>query len=281
MNIIKLEQKIITDFSGYKRLIKFYQDCTEFNNETLYIDFTNLEWIDANLCALFEAIFYKLSVENNLQFATDLELLQKKFDVLFRNGFIVSDKKFEDKQKSTMPAMNFLLSDKSGFVNYIQTHLMKHKGMPKAITDSLKEKIVEDLIEIFCNSHLYAKSEYPFFVSGQYYHKQKYLCFTMVDLGQGFLPRISKATSGNIDSSLKAITWALEGNSSKLPLDGIPGGLGLSRILKYCNEHNGQLDVITGDGYWSSAYENNILKGGRLLDEQTFVGTTINLSFKN
>lgn len=102
----------------------------------------------------------------------------------------------------------------------------------------------------------------------------------MVDLGQGFLPKIENATNGKIANSLDAIKWALNGNSSKVALENIPGGLGLSRILKYCEEHNGQLDIISGNGYWSSDYENTIFKGGRELGNHAFVGTTINLSFK-
>lgn len=278
MTVIKLADRVDTDFAGYKKLIRFYNECREYTNQTVHIDFYHLEWIDANLCALFEAIFYKLSKENNLQFATDLAFLESKFDVLFRNGFIQSDKKFDDVQHSTMPTVSFECGDKQ-FVSYVEKHLLEHRGMPE-IHDELKEQIMEDLIEVFSNVHLHAQTVDPFFVSGQFYPKQRHLRFTMVDLGQGFLPKIEKATNGEIANSLDAIKWALNGNSSKVALENTPGGLGLSRILKYCEKHNGQLDIISGNGYWSSDYENTIaFKGGREL-ESPFVGTTINLSFK-
>ncbi len=138
MTVIKLADRVDTDFSGYKKLIRFYNECREYTNQIIHIDFYHLDWIDANLCALFEAIFYKLSKENNLQFATDLAFLENKFDVLFRNGFIQSDIKVEDIQRTTMPAMNFESMEKSKFVDYVETHLMTHRGMPE-IRDELTQ----------------------------------------------------------------------------------------------------------------------------------------------
>lgn len=279
MIVIQLTDVIDTSFSGYKKLINFYHDCSDYTNETISIDFYKLDWIDGNQSALLEAILYRLSKENRLTFSTDLDFLSRKFDVLFRNGFIYTGVAIEDDRKSTVPVKGFDCGDKNGFVHYISEKLMQHRGMPD-LNPQVRSQIIDDLIEIFCNTHLHANTSDPFFVAGQYYPRIGELRFTMVDLGDGFLPRIKKATQGSISSSIEAINWAISGNSSKLSLDQTSGGLGLKNINRYCNENNGVLDIVTGDGYWSSSYRNTIFPTGRKI-ERPFIGTTINLTFQS
>ena len=119
----------------------------------------------------------------------------------------------------------------------------------------------------------------PFFVGGQYYPRQGYLKFTMVDLGDGFLPRIKKVTADKITTNVDAILWALQGNSTKIVLDQCPGGLGIQSMYRYCLEHKGVLQIISNDGFWSSDLENTIFESGRALPTP-FLGTTINLLFQ-
>lgn len=279
---VRLTDQIGTSFSGYRKLVRFYQECAEHTNDTVSIDFYDLEWIDGNQAALFDAILYKLTKDNGLRFSTDFEFLKKKFDVLFRNGFLVDGEAIEDDRKSTVPVKNFSCEDKKGFIQYVERDLMKHRGMPTSLSKKVREKIIDDLIEIFCNAHHHANTKDPFFVAGQYYPRAGELRFTMVDLGDGFLPRIEKATNGKITTSLEAISWAVKGNSSKLAIDGTSGGLGLKGIHKYCTANEGVLDIATGDGYWSSSYANGtIFSGGRSLGPDIFAGTAINLTFQS
>lgn len=279
MTVVKLTDRVDTSYSGYKKLLDFYNICRDFTNQTIHIDFYELEWIDSNKSALLEAMLYKLNKENGLSFSTDFEFLKNKFDVLIRNGFVKTEEKIEDVQKSTIQAMNFLCSDKTGFVKYLENDLMKNRGMA-CIPDKLREKIIDDLIEVFCNAKHHANTDEPFFVAGQYYPRANVVKFTMVDLGDGFLPRIQKATNGEIKNSVDAIKWALDGNSSKLALERTSGGLGIKGMHEYCKGNNGQMDIITGDGYWSTSHKNTIFEGGRPLQAPPFVGATINLVFQ-
>lgn len=280
MTVVQLTDRIDTSYSGYKKLLDFFNTCRDYTNQTIHIDFYNLEWIDANKCALLEAILYKLNKENGLTFATNGEFLKEKFDVLFRNGFIKTDEKVDDTRKSTLPSAHFDCTDKDGFIKYLETELMTHRGMPK-LAPELREKIIDDLIEVFCNAHHHANTDDPFFVAGQYYPTAGVLKFTMVDLGDGFLPRIRKATDGQVDKSIDAISWALKGNSSKLALENTSGGLGIQGMYKYCKNHQGQLDIITGDGYWSTSHKDTIFEPGRTIIGPTFAGSTINLVFNS
>lgn len=224
----QLEDRILTNYSGYNQLARFYNYCREHAAATnFYLDFANVEWFDSNLSALLLAMAYHLRERYGHTFSTDSKVIKERFDVLYRNGFMNGGAPTYDERDSTIPVRAFNIDDKDGFCEYIENALLAHRGMNEGLTPSVKEKIIDDLLEVFCNTHHHANTSAPFFVAGQYYPKSGILKFTMVDLGDGFLPRISKATNGKIDSEVDAILWALEGNSSKKALDNCPGGLGI------------------------------------------------------
>jgi hypothetical protein len=273
--IIAINGSLYTDFSGIKRLFEFYHKAKDYYNTTIYIDFYHLEWFDANLSAIFGSILSKLSTENNLIFSTDLNFLEDNFNVLFRNGFLNSENVVIDEQKSTISFKNFSPSDKNGFVSYLENDLLIHRGMPTLNSDQ-KEKILESLIEVFCNIQIHSKSESDFFVCGQYYPIKGVLIFTMVDLGVGFLPAINAKTNGSVNNSYDAILWALiKRNTTKT---NSPGGLGLSDLYRFLKESNGNLQIITGDTFWSIDLEQTLLK--KFSFPNPFVGSILNLVFK-
>ena len=276
----RLEDKILTNYSGYNQLTRFYHFCLEQPSESkFYLDFTDVEFIDGNRGALRWARGDHLNKNHGHIVATSEEIIKERFDVLYRNGFMNEGAPTKDDRNSTIPIRAFKTDDKEGFCNYIANDLLMHRGMPNDLTNELKGKINEDLFEVFCNTHYHANTKDPFFVGGQYFPKQGFLKFTMVDLGNGFLPRINKATHGEITHHLDAILWALQGNSSKIFLENCPGGLGIKDMLQYCKKSNGVLQVISGNGFWSSDLENTLFERGRELPI-SFVGSTINLFFK-
>jgi len=275
MPTIQLVANIYTDFSGYNRLINFYHEASIYYDDEVHICIKELSWIDANLSALLDAILHKLHQENRLTFTIDFDLANSKFNVLLRNGFLKSDIPVPDVQKTTLPNMNFSINDKNYYIQYLEDRLLKHRAFPQKY-HSQADSIIDQLVEIFCNSHHHSGTQYPFFVSGQYFPKGDYLVFTMVDLGDGFLPRIA-ATEPTVLNSLQAIQWALKkGNSTKLKTDQTPGGLGISSLLEYCSERNGGIQIITSDGYWNSEDSGTIFPNGRKVNKP-FVGTTVNL----
>lgn len=273
--IIHIKDNLYTDFSGIKRLFSFYKEASQYYNTTVFIDFYHLTWFDANLSALFGSMLNKLSVDNNLIFSTDLIFVKQKFNVLFRNGFLHSGDSVADEQQSTISFMNFDPTDKVGFVQYIENDLLCHRGMPK-LSQKNKDKIIDSLIEVFCNIQIHSKSTSPFYVCGQYYPQKGSLVFSMVDLGVGFLPAISEKTKGVIDDSYNAIKWALtKGNTTK---DLNIGGLGLNDLYNYFKTSRGNLQIITGDAFWAIDIENNHLNHFKF--ESPYVGAIINLFFK-
>lgn len=272
--VIKIEGSLYTDFSGIKRLFNFYHCANEYSNTTIFIDFFDLDWFDANLSAILGAILYKLSSENNLTFSTDLNFLKSKFDVLFRNGFLNSDLLVNDDRQSTVAFQKFRLDDKAGFVSYIERDLMNHRGIP-SLSIEQKDSIIESLIEVYCNIQIHSKSNYDFFVCGQYYPYQQKLVFTMLDLGVGFLPAIMEKTKGQVSNSYEAIKWSLiKKNTTKI---NCPGGIGLFNLNNYFSSSGGDMQIITGDTFWSISMESTVL--GKHIFLQPFVGSILNLCF--
>lgn len=280
VEIYRLEDKITTGYSGHNQLSRFYHYCLSLPPKShIQIDFTWADWFDGNLCALLWAIVYELNKKYGHIFSTDEKEIKDRFDVMFRNGFLSSleDHGYDDRQ-STVPVKAFDCNDKEGFCHYVSNELLSHRGMPE-LSEDLKDRIAEDLLEVFCNSHYHANTQDPVFVGGQYFPKSGVLKFTMVDIGDGFLPRVNKATNGSVATHLDAVLWALQGNSTKQVLDNCPGGLGIKNMHKYCKENGGVLQIVSYEGYWSSDLEGSLFQGGRELPA-AFIGSTINLFFK-
>ena len=278
VKIVSIEGSITTNYAGHNALMNFYHSCKKYQNQTIQINFYKLKFFDANLCALLSAILHKLNKENNLLFVTDIDYLKGDFNVLCRNGFLKSDPPIVDLQKSTIAFKAFHPKDKKGFFEYIENDLMKHRGMPK-LSEELYSNIIDDLVEIFVNYDYHSKSRDYFFVCGQYYGKTKFLKLTLVDLGDGFLPSIKKATNGVINKSNDAVLWALGGHSTKPKFERVPGGLGIKGIHQFVTTNNGIFDIATGETYWSSAISDSKFPNRCINIDKPFCGTTINLSF--
>lgn len=272
--VLSLHGDFHTDYSGIKRLFEFYHKASEHSNTTVYLDFYHLTWIDANLCALLQSMLFKLNSENNLTFSADLNYISEKFNVLFKNGFVNNGSPVLETNNSAIVLKSFSSKDKSAFVKYINDDMLNHNGMPPLKEDT-RDTILTSLIELFNNIDIHAESKYPLFVCGQYYPKQAKVVFSIVDLGIGFLPPISKKTNGEIDNCLASIKWALiKRNTTKKDT---PGGLGLTDLHRYCKSSNGVIQIITGDTYWSSDLEKTVFSCHKF--KLPYTGSIINLHF--
>lgn len=271
--VFEFKESIKTNFSGTKKLFDFYKFAADYYNETIYLDFYHLNWFDANLSALFGSILTKLGNENNLTFSTDINYLKEHFNVLFRNGFFKNGNKIEDEHQSTIIYKSFSPDDKNGFINYIENDLLTHRGMP-SFSEKEKDEILECLIEVFCNIQIHSKSNGNFYVCGQYYPEKGMLTFSMVDIGVGFLPAIKNKTKDSVNNNYDAIKWALK---KKNTTKNSPGGLGLFDLNSYFNRTKGNLQIITGDTFWSTELENAIMK--KFIFPNPYVGSILNLFF--
>lgn len=277
MPVIKLEGIIKTNNYGINKIINFYDTAKRYINTTISIDFYNLDWIDANLCAFLQSILFKLKKERNLEFSTDESFLRRNFDILIRNGFFMSDENAHDERESTVTLKSFKKNEISKYCTYIENDLLKHRSI--ANKDDLKDNIIENLLEVFNNYTLHAETDHPVFICGQYYPKNNELIFTMVDMGIGFLIPINRKVK-EINTYIKAIRWALiDGNSTKdMKNTGTPGGLGLFDLHQYMIKSGGIMEIVSGDVYWTSKHAGTNFDTYKTLCHR-YDGTIINLVF--
>ena len=273
----QLSEEIYTNSTGVNTIYDVYKFFSDKRDQRVEICFKNLRWIDANLCAILQAVLFRLSKENNLTFTADLKYLQNKFNILFRNGFI-NDAKEVAKKETSILLKTFNAGEANEFTNYIEYDLLSHPGM-KSIDSATKEEVCDAMIELFNNYEDHAKTDYPVFTCGQFFPKQEKIIFSIVDLGVGFLPAIKEKTKTlikPITNNLEAIKWSVEErNTTKPP----PGGLGLHRLLNCTKKHSGELQIITGDTFWSSGLNEMFFPKKEI--KNPFKGSTINLIFSS
>ena len=269
---------VYTDSVGIKQLLAFYEDCKQYNNVNIQIKLDNLLWLDGNLCAFLGALVYRLKQENNLVFSIDAADVNKKCKVLFYNEFLPIDQNVKLYKGTCIPFKGFLPKQKDEFISYLENELLAHKAMP-TFSNEIKEKLIDDLIEIYGNIDKHAETEQPFFVCGQFYPKQELIKFSLCDLGVGFYKKIKERKPETTHDTGDAILWAIAGNSTKTDAS---GGMGLKNLHQYFNETNGGIQIYTGDTNWcSKTMAQHIVirpKGITVLDK-IFKGSLISLEF--
>ncbi|EOR96632.1 ATP-binding region, ATPase-like protein [Arcticibacter svalbardensis MN12-7] len=145
-------------------------------------------------------------------------------------------------------------------------------------SDNIKEKLIDDLTEVYANIDKHAETELPFFVCGQYYPVKGMIHFTISDLGVGFFKKINERQPDKIHSCGDAILWAIAGNSTKP--DAL-GGSGLKNLHNYLDENQGGLQIYTGNAGWCSRTSKTslIFPQGITDLRNNYIGATINLEF--
>lgn len=276
-----LKGRIETNKNGYQTLVNFYNSIKFYQNQTIKLNTDSLNWIDANLSAIWLAMITRLKKTNNLKFYIDFQSLKGDLGILLRNGFAYAvvgkskEYKLDDYRKSTVPIKAFMINNDKGiesFVNYIEKELLNHRGLDN-INFKDKDRVKNSYFEIFDNVGLHAETKWPIITCGQYFPKQKILKFTLVDFGVGFLKKILKHTKGEVSKPHEAIKWAIDGNSTKKDAK---GGTGLNKIFFYCTKNNGSIQIITDGCYWD--YSEKSINNYKI--DKPFIGTTINLFFR-
>lgn len=278
-NISLGEDGIYTNATGVKQMLRFYYTCLNFTNCTILIDLSNVSWLDGNMCALLGALLHRLRQDKNIVFKMDGKQVVSSCEILLHNDFLkVAQGDGVLKKKSPIPFKYFSPKDVTGFMTYMENDLLKHTSMPSLKTD-VKDKLLDDLGEVFGNIDKHAQTEQPFFVCGQYYPKQHVIRFSICDMGIGFFTNIHRLVPDKVDNAGRAILWALDGNSTK---SDAPGGTGLSGLKRYMEDGNGHLQIFTNDYGWCSktaAGNSLIYPDGTIPLGYKYDGAFINLEF--
>ncbi|WBL42303.1 hypothetical protein PBT90_16325 [Algoriphagus halophytocola] len=259
--------------TSFRALINLYNAFKALPPSNLLLDLKHIEFIDANLCASLDAIFYLLNKEAGHTFYIDHNEIKGRFEIFIRNGFVklTGEELGEiNSNSSAVRLTRFTPDSDEKFFHFLENFLFSNKAFHKM--PQIRDDIIDHFCEIFSNIGLHARTNDPVFACGQFYPKKKVLKFTLVDLGIGFYEPIGEFLGSRIQSPLDAINWALEdGNTTKI--DAI-GGSGLSRLKLYCEEHGHIFQILTDGVCWTNGA--GIFKHWEM---EKFPGTTINLEF--
>ena len=260
---------IHSDFAGFARLIELHAQAQDQLFEEIEIDMSQATWLDANMCAPFGSILYKIS--RNLNTVKLVNLASSVKSILSKNGFLANYgvAKTSDTYGTTIEYKRFEPKDDRYFAAYIEQHLVG-KGMPK-MSVGLQKRFRESIFEILSNAVLHAETKMGIFACGQFFPRDKRLDFSIADLGIGMRENIKRKVGLDLHPE-EAIRWATEGNNTT-KTGRIPGGLGLKLLREFIRLNQGRIQIVSDAGYWEFA-------GGAVTTKrfnQPFPGTTVNL----
>lgn len=235
------------DQSGFDHLVQLHVETGSCVFDAIEIDMGTATWFDADMCAPFGAILYRLGSEMNTIHLTNIRTNVER--ILSKNGFLSNygRTRIPDTWGTTIPDQRFDVKDDRYFAGYIESELVNRAEMPQ-MSVGLAKKFRESVFEIFSNSVIHSQTKLGIFSCGQFFPNRNRLDFAVADLGIG----IKKNVEENAGLSLaadKAIVWATQGtNTTKR--GSIPGGLGLKLLGEFINLNGGRIQIVSDAGYW-------------------------------
>lgn len=198
--------------SGFEALVRLHAQTQECRLTRVEIDMAATDWFDADMCAAFGAILYRLSSGLN---SVELANIPKSVErILSKNGFLSNygREKLPDTWGTTIPYQRFDVKDDRYFAGYIEGEFVHRPEMPK-MSAALIKKFRESVFEIFSNAVLHSKTKLGIFSCGQYFFRRHLLDFSVVDLGVGIRRNVRDHAGLNL-SAEEAIVWATEGRNT-------------------------------------------------------------------
>lgn len=269
---IQMPSSIKSNKQGYQDLLAIYVQIKDCNFETIQLDCFKTQWFDANLFALLGAFLSDVKVLNSVSFINLSNSLKK---VMIRNGFLQRNKSVEEeKYKTAIPYQKFKSNEEQGFCNYIEKELLQRDEFP-VMSDLLKKKMSQKMIEIFTNAHQHSQSDFVY-TCGQYYREKSKLSFTIADMGTTIQENVKSFQKKSI-SAIDAIIWAVdEGTTTRPRSAGLPGGLGLNLLREFAKMNKGRIQIVSDCALWE---QSEIGKIATFKLDNAILGTIVNIEF--
>jgi hypothetical protein len=265
-------QKVMSNQAGYQSLTDLFVLVYDNEKTEIILDFGDNMWFEANLSAILGAIL-TFGQEKLIQFSFT-KMTRELRDLLERNGFLYlfgGEKKMDERQ-STIQFRKFEVSEDLQFRRYLDEELLTMKGLP-TMSIMLKKEISQKIFEIFENAKLHGKCRYVY-SCGQIFPKKYRLDFTIADIGYTIRKGVRQFRANTELGGKECIEWAVEPcNTTKRST--IPGGLGFKFVRDFLRQNNGQIQIISSDGYWQE--ENGHTFAANMVGQ--FRGTAVNLEF--
>jgi SepF-like predicted cell division protein (DUF552 family) len=273
----------ITKINSLKDAINIHNKILE--EIDVLLDFQNASFIRNNYLSIVGLAIEKIKLEKgeySINPPQDPKVLKAMKDVQFLDKFCEIEKGTDSYR--TMIRYTNIGSDSDvklfEFYSYFQKKLL---AKVQNISEKLANKIMQKVFELFSNVFRHSKSELGLFCSGQFYPSNDKFYFTIVDGGVGIKQNVNRYFKEKFDKNkppfsrkryrekdaIECIEWAMqEGHSTTGK-----GGLGLALVMELIKKSDGQLEIISDDGYYA-------IKNGKIttqiLDEK-FQGTIISI----
>lgn len=269
---IKLPASLKTDMEGFEFFASLLQRTRK--KQKFILDFNEVTWIEANLCAVLGAI-----TQTNKKLGARFEFTNLNDEYLSRtlknNGFLKVVKGVEPSthKHSGIPFKSFDMKEEDEVEQYIYEYVLLSEKVPK-MTDRAKRKIYRSIFEIYQNSVMHSGADVVF-VCGQFYTRKKRMALTMVEVGRSFKENVTNHDPSYAGySGCQCIEWAVQSGNTTKPLSET-GGLGIDLIREFLNMNEGKLQIRSADGYWEE-------KKGNVSSQSCktpFNGSIVNIEF--
>lgn len=262
---------IKSNFDGYNYLCSLYHQLENYKDKDITFNFSNANFIEANLCALIGAIFEVLEDNCNTIFLENIN--HKIANILRKNSFLIKYgyPTLNNRFDTSLKYERLNPQEETKFYGYIKDELFSKTDFP-SLSEGLRRKISENIFELYENARTHGKCNY-IHICGQIFPKapKKPLHFTIVDKGITIKENVCNFLAESLSGS-EAIQWAMvRGNSTKQEV----GGLGLDIIFEFIKLNKGKIHIVSADGYYEFSNGQEITK----TLTHPFQGTLVNLIF--
>lgn len=269
---IPLPYNLKTDVRGFSFFARLL-DVTAARKHFV-LDFSEVDWFDANLCALLSVIILT-NREAGARFSVENIRKPQLRNTLQNIGLFAMLKNEEHLggQNSAIPIRKFDMKNEELVEEYIYRYILKSSMVPK-MSSGAQRKVYRSIFEIYQNSVMHSDADFNM-VCGQYFNYRGTMALTMVEVGRTFRDNVCGHNPEYREFSGKqAIEWAVEaGNTTKQASE--TGGLGLDLIREFLKLNKGKLQILSSDGYWEE-------KKGVILAkdcDSSFQGSVVNIEF--
>ncbi|MCU1347941.1 MAG: putative histidine kinase [Acidobacteria bacterium] len=208
--------RIDSSSDGFTEIARIHQAVATAAPGEVPVDCSNLEWLDANMCAALGAALAAEGRRVRLQYPRpQIET------ILSKNGFI-RDASVMDSQGTTIRYQQFDTLGSAEFETYVFENF-RGKGLP-LMSEALQRRFRTSIFELFENAVAHSETKLGIFACGQYYPKRQQLHFSVADRGIGIPATVRRFLEENLDAR-EAIDWAMtETHTTRRVADGVPGG---------------------------------------------------------
>ena len=234
------------------------------------IDMHVTDWLDADMCAAFGAILYRLEDKLNTVRLTNIH--PDVENILSKNAFLshYGRTKIPDYWGTTISYKRFDADDDRYFARYIEDEFIQRSEIPE-MSIGLRKKFCESIFEIFSNAVLHSRTKLGIFSCGQLFPTRSKLNFCVADLGVGIQSNVHRHTGVDLTPE-EAIEWATQANNTTKRGE-VPGGLGLKLLCEFIDLNGGSLQIVSDAGYWRREHGRN--NKGQL--GSAFPGTVVSI----